>query len=478
MANPKSIVAYPTNPVLIVDDEEAIVSGYRMALTRGGITRLLCHTDSREALAVIRTTPLDLVLLDLNMPHVTGEELLAAVTEQQPGVPILIVTGKDTIESAVDCMRSGAHDYLVKPVPADRVVTAVRNALQFQDVVRENERLRENFLSEELKNPEFFSEIVTGNPLMKSIFMYVEAIAPTSNPVLLTGETGVGKELIARAIHKASRRVGRFVAVNIAGLDDTMFSDALFGHKKGAFTGAESARPGLIAQASGGTLFLDEIGDLAITSQVKLLRLLQEQEYTPLGEDRPIRTDARMIVATNADLAKLQESAHFRPDLYYRLSTHKIRIPPLRKRHDDIKRLVDHFLVAASRTLGRRKPAQPRELEALLATYAFPGNIRELEAMVTDAVSRNSSNVLSLISFKEHIASLGKHDGPDAPEGTADTDADDAPGLFGAVLPSFASVKGLLIAEALRRTHGNRSRAAELLGTTRQALSWHLRNKG
>ena len=464
----------PALPVLVADDEEPIASGYRMALTRGGITRLICHTDSREALTTIQTQPLSLMLLDLNMPFVSGEKLLEAAAQHQPGVPAIVVTGKDTVESVVHCVRQGAYDYLVKPVTADRIVTTVRNALQVVELRRQNQQLREQLLAPHLKHPEFFADILTADTAMRSIFGYIEAVAPTSNPVLLTGETGVGKELVARAIHRASGRTGQFVAVNIAGLDDTMFSDTLFGHRRGAFTGAEGPRQGLIAQALHGTLFLDEIGDLPVVSQVKLLRLLQELEYTPLGQDRPTKTDARVIVATNADLARLQDAGRFRPDLYYRLSTHRIHIPPLRQRRGDLG-LLEHFMDAAARQLNRKKPTAPKELTALLATYNFPGNVRELESIVTDAVSRHTSHILSLKSFADYIGAMA---GPPPAPGAAATApvAENTTEPFGATLPPFKDVKRLLVEEAMRRADGNRTRAAQLLGASRQALSWYLQH--
>ena len=461
---------YPAHPVLVTDDEDALTSGYRTALMRAGITNLICHTDSREALKAIQTTPLSLLLLDLNMPFVSGEKLLEEATRLQPGVPLIVVTGKDAIDSVVHCMKQGAYDYLVKPVSAARIVTTVRNALQINELQQEVRQLGERFLDSELKHPEYFAELVTRDETMKSIFMYVETIAPTCSPVLLTGETGVGKELVARAIHRASGRRGAFVTVNIAGLDDALFSDTLFGHTRGAFTSADAVRPGLIAQAAGGTLFLDEIGDLPVVSQVKLLRLLQEQEYTPLGQDRPVKTDARVIVATNADLAKRQEAGTFRPDLYYRLSTHRIHLPPLQKRPHDLPLLLDHFLTTAARNLNKRKPTAPCELVQLLSTYRFPGNIRELEAMVTDAVSRHTSRMLSLQPFKAYVDARPEMLAPpagasQAPEGPASET------LFGTRLPPYKDIKRLLVEEALRRANGNQTRAAELLGTSRQVVS-------
>lgn len=463
--------AYPSHPVLVTDDEEALVSGYRAALMRAGITHLLSHTDSREALQIIRETPLSLILLDLNMPFVSGEKLLEEAAAHQPGVPVIVVTGKDSIESVVQCMKLGVYDYLVKPVSAARIVTTVRNALQINELQREVRQLGEKLLDAELKNPDYFSEIITCDETLHSIFMYVETIAPTTNPVLLTGETGVGKELVAKAIHRASRRPGPFIAVNIAGLDDALFSDTLFGHTRGSFTGADASRAGLISQAANGTLFLDEIGDLPVISQVKLLRLLQEQEYTPLGQDRPVKTDARIIVATNADLAKLQEAGRFRPDLYYRLSTHRIHIPPLRKRPGDLPLLLEHFLTNAALRLHKKKPTAPGELVSLLSAYTFPGNVRELEAMVTDAVSRHTSRMLSLQSFKEYlnIHPTTQTTTPHPKHHPLETHP-----LFGHTLPAYAEIKRLLVEEALRRTRGNQTRAAELLQTSRQVISRYL----
>ncbi|NIY18432.1 MAG: AAA domain-containing protein, partial [Nitrospinaceae bacterium] len=268
----------------------------------------------------------------------------------------------------------------------------------------ENSLLREHLLSSELLHPEAFADIVTADKTMHALFQYIEAVSTTPQPILITGETGAGKELIARSIHDVSKRRGKYVPVNIAGLDDNVFSDTLFGHVRGAFTGADKKRDGLIEQAAGGTLFLDEIGDLNASSQVKLLRLLQEREYFPLGSDTPRRTDARIIVATNRDLQKMQKEGEFREDLYFRLRSHLIRLPPLRERLDDLPLLVDHFLTRAAEGLGRKKPTVTAELFQLLSTYPFPGNVRELEAMIFNAVSTHTSGTLDLASFKQIIA--------------------------------------------------------------------------
>ena len=304
---------------------------------------------------------------------------------------------------------------------------------------------------------------------MRSIFQYVEAIAKTILPVLITGETGVGKELIALAIHRLSRRKGEFVPVNVAGVDDNLFSDTLFGHKKGAFTGADRDRKGMIEQASGGTLFLDEIGDLSIQSQVKLLRLLQEGKYYPVGSDVAKLTDARILVATNKDIESMQEAGEFRKDLFYRLQAHHIHVPPLRERKEDISLLVGHFLEKASNELGRKKPTPPQGLFTLLLTYHFPGNIRELEGMVFDALSRHKSGVLSMKSFSDKVAP--KHPSPQESAQEVLVQAERMGVSFAEQLPTLKETEEMLIAEALRRSNGNQTIAAQMLGLTRRALN-------
>jgi len=249
----------------------------------------------------------------------------------------------------------------------------------------------------------------------------------------------------------------------------------LFGHRKGAFSGAETARSGLIVSADGGTLFLDEIGDLSTMSQIKLLRLIQEHSYTPLGEDVPIATDIRIIAATNADLDVRQKDGRFRPDLFYRLSAHNIHVPPLRKRLDDLPLLVNCFLQRAADVLKKKKPSAPKELIPLLAEYSFPGNVRELELMINDAVARHKSKILSLSYFKEYIDSKGSH-ARTKPERNMVISGSFGHGkYFAETLPPFADVKRLLVDEAMHRSGGNCSRAAEILKTNRQALMWHLK---
>jgi DNA-binding NtrC family response regulator len=305
---------------------------------------------------------------------------------------------------------------------------------------------------------------------MQSIFKYIESVAGSSQPILITGESGTGKELIARAAHTLSGRSGPLVAMNAAGLDDSVFADTLFGHSRGAFTGAEAARGGMVERAAGGTLFLDEIADLSPSSQVKLLRLLQEGEYYPLGSDIPKTSRARIVVATHQDLAGREAAGHFRRDLYYRLRGHHVHLPPLRRRKEDIPLLLDHFLEDAATSLGKKKPTPPRQLPVLLATYDFPGNIRELRAMVYDAVSTHAGRILSMQSFLNAMGRTEETDEGAAMEELGNPFADLAR------LPNMTEALDLLIAEAMRRADGNQTLASRLLGISQPALSKRLKH--
>jgi DNA-binding NtrC family response regulator len=349
----------------------------------------------------------------------------------------------------------------------------VTRALEQEQLRKELSHLKDRVLSRKLAHPQAFAEIVTGNSKMWAIFQYIEAFAATSYPAVITGETGVGKELIARAIHKVSGRKGDFIAVNVAGLDDNMFTDTLFGHRAGAFTGADKVRAGIIEKAAAGTLFLDEIGDLGPASQVKLLRLLQEKEYYPLGSDEPKRSDARIIVATNQDLDAAQEEGRFRKDLYYRLRSHHVCVPPIRERKDDLPLLLDHFLERTALELGKKKPTHPAELITLLANYHYPGNVRELEVMVRDAVASHTSGVLSMNVFRKTIGNQLNE--VHLRNGEFREKAQD---LLTELrrLPTMHQMGDLLIMEALRRSDGNQSIAAQLIGISRQTLNRRLKS--
>lgn len=462
---------YPAFSILLADDEPDWLYSMGISLERAGLTNILTCGDSRQVLQMLSDNTVGVVLLDLTMPHLSGEELLCRIAEEHPEVTVIIVSGMNQLETAVACMRAGAFDYYVKTSEEGRIVKGVKRAVREMELQQENGEMRRRFLYDRLEHPEAFSAIVTGDKGMRSIFQYVEAVAVSSQPILVTGDSGVGKELVVAALHRLSRRKGDLVAVNVAGLDDTMVADTLFGHLKGAFTGAGEVRNGMVEQARAGTLFLDEIGDLSLISQVKLLRLLQEGEYYQIGSDRPRRTTARIVVATHQDLAARQAAGQFRKDLYYRLRAHHIHIPPLRLRKNDIPLLLDHFLVQACREFGKKKPTLPKELPVLLSTYDFPGNVRELKAMVFDAVSLHQGGVLSMEAF---IRAIGERPG----DLTAELAADPAGNPFFSQerLPGFTEAIDLLVAEAVRRAEGNQSIAARLLGVSQPTLSKRLKH--
>lgn len=458
---------YLSEPVLLVDDEAAWLRSFSMTLRSAGISNVHTCNDSREALAMASALPAALVILDLTMPHLSGVEVMRQLAEARPELPVVMLTGINDLETAVACMKEGAFDFFVKTTETERLVGGVKRALELQQLRRENLRLRDGMMDDALAHPEAFAAIVSVSQKIWGVFKYLEAVSASPLAVLVTGETGVGKELFAAAVHHVSGRAGRFVPVNAAGLDEQVFSDTLFGHVKGAFTGAAVARPGLIEQAAGGTLFLDEIGDLDGAAQVKLLRLLQEGEYYPLGSDVARKSDARIVAATNCDLKRLSESGRFRKDLYYRLHTHRVVVPPLRERREDIGPLLEHFLDEASMLLDKKRPTAPRELVSLLKTYHFPGNVRELRSMVVDAVTHHAGGILSMARFREHIREVAPVMDV-APEPAAAV-------TFGEVLPTLKENTELLVEEALRRADGNQAIAAEMLGISRQALNKRLK---
>lgn len=464
---------FPLNPILLVDDEPDILRGYKMTLGAAGINNLLLCRDSRDVMPILLENKIEVILLDLIMPNISGDELLSMIADDFPDIPVIIITGNNKVDMAVQCMKTGIFDYMLKPIEKNRLISGVKRALEIRGLQDENRLLKEHILSGELKNPDVFSDIKTQNRAMLGLFQYAESIAKSPQPVLITGETGVGKELMARAIHKLSRRKGALITTNAAGIDDNAFSDTLFGHINGAFTGADKARKGMVENASGGTLLLDEIGDLSSDSQVKLLRLLQEREYFPLGADLPKIADVKIIVATNRDLSALQESGRFRKDLYYRICSHHLDIPPLRERLDDLPLLVDYFIEKAAREFDKKPPSWPLELIALLSNYHFPGNIRELKSIIYDAVAGHKSKIMSLGRFEAYIKKNSSVDGI-VPEQFFTRQ--DSGFLSFKSIPTLEQVTCLLFAEAMKRSGNNKTMAARLLGISRQRLGRYLKN--
>ena len=449
--------------ILVVDDERQALLACRLALLAGGLGPVTDCEDPREALRLIQEKEFTLALLDLSMPGMSGEELLEAFRQKHPEMPIVILTAFNDAETAMRCIRAGAHDYLIKPIDKDRLLTTVRRALETRALRNENVRLKDHLLGREGVDDPAFRSMATRDEGMKGLFHYAKAISESAEPVLITGETGTGKDLMARAIHALSGRKGEFVALNVAGLEEQLFNDVLFGHAKGAFTSAMQARDGLLQKAKGGTIFLDEIGDVELPLQSKLLRVIESGEYYAAGSDKLLRSDARVVVATNRDVQELCRSGKMRRDLFYRLDVHHLHLPPLRERGNDVLLLAQLFADAAAESLKRPPVRLGNDAEEVLMAYAWPGNVRELKAVMTDAVSRAPSGELSADMMNHKLASGEKIQrlAPVVPDR----------------LPTLREATESLIQSALRQAGGNQRVAANILGISQPALSKRLKGR-
>ena len=456
----------PVPVALFVDDEEDFLKQIRFVLLSNTLCEVATMTDSSNLFSELETGHYSILFLDWVMPGLSGGDLLSVVAQRFPNLPVIVMTGINDVETAVSCMKQGAMDYVTKPVDSSRLLASIASALRITELSAQNRQLQNYLLGDPVVCPGTFSDILAQSEKMQAIFKVIETIAPSRYPVVITGETGVGKELVARAVHKASGLRGNFVALNVAGLDALMFEDTLFGHNKGAFTGANERRDGLIQKAQGGTIFLDEIGDLSLESQIKLLRLLQEHEYYRLGSDLVLKTDARIITATNKDLDMMQQQGTFREDLFHRLSCLNLHIPPLRERRDDILPLVNHYLNLAAREAGKATPKISSELRFPLREYDYPGNVRELINRVSNAVVANQSGILTQDDFPDMII-----------REQTNNDSARRPGCdqysLHMIFPSFPTmeqVEALMLDEALKAAGGKKSAAADLLGLCRQTV--------
>ena len=434
--------------VLVVDDERSNVESLERIFAREGM-RVLAATDAKQALEVLRSHRVHVLLTDLMMPGTTGLELLRAVKQVSPEVEVVLMTAYGTVEAAVSAMREGAYDFVEKPLKRMTIVKSVRKAAERGRLVAENRSLK-NEIQLLTKR-----EIIGSSMAWRRIIEVASQAAPSNATVLVLGESGTGKELIARFIHeKSARRAGPFVAVNCAAIPETILESELFGHERGAFTGAIAKKDGRFAKATGGTLFLDEIGELSPQVQVKLLRVLQEGEYEPVGGDT-VRADVRIVAATNRDLTAEVAAGRFREDLYYRLNVIAITAPPLRARREDVPLLVDHFVGLYCAKNGRPRLTVARPALDRLIDYAWPGNVRELENVIERAVVLSRSDTLTE---------------QDLPEAIAKASPEVASALAFPVGTPLEEIELRVIRETLRHTKGDKSLAAQLLGISTRTI--------
>jgi DNA-binding NtrC family response regulator len=444
--------------ILIIEDEAKMRRLLELNLGDDGF-KTLSTGDAETGLKLLAAEPVDLVLTDLKLPGMSGLELLQAAKQHNPALPVVVMTAFGSVETAVEAMKAGASDYVLKPFSLAEIRMVVHKELDVSRLREENRSLREA-LGHKYSHP----NIIAGSRKMQEVLATVERVAPTNSTVLLGGESGVGKDLIARAIHEKSRRaVGPFIKINSTAIPENLLESELFGYEKGAFTGAAASKPGKFELADKGTLFLDEIGDVPPATQVKLLRVLQEREFERLGGTRTIKVDVRLVAATNRDLRAALEEGTFREDLYYRLNVVPIDIPPLREHKEDIPELVNLFLRRFASDSGREVATISQEALDLLLTHSWMGNVRELQNAIERACALAKTSKLEVgdIHLDSPRRSTSSSTDRFLPDGmTLDQYEDD------------------LIREALKRAAGNKSQAARLLGLSRNALRYRLSKIG
>jgi DNA-binding NtrC family response regulator len=445
--------------LLIVEDEAKLRRLLELQLAEEGF-HARTAADAETGLQLLNKEPFDLVVTDFKLPGMTGLEFLHAVKRIDAAMPVVIMTAYGTVESAVDAMKAGASDYVLKPFSLAELVLVIRKELASHQLREENRDLREA-----LGRRYEYKNIVAQSDKMQAVLAMVERVAPTNATVLLGGESGVGKDLIGRAIHEHSQRAsGPFLKLNSTAIPENLLESELFGYEKGAFSGATSSKPGKFELADKGTLFLDEIGDVPPATQVKLLRVLQEREFERLGGTRTIKVDVRLVAATNRDLRAALEEGTFREDLYYRLNVVAIDIPPLREHKEDIPGLISFFLDKFARESGKPVHGITPQAMKLLMDFHWPGNVRELENILQRGVTLSAGSTLDVGDIHLDIA---------APRTRADAPAP--------VLPEGVTLEQWedeIIREALRRANGNKSQAARALGLSRNALRYRLAKIG
>lgn len=469
--------------ILVVDDDPAQRRLLESVIGALGF-RTLAASDGRQALDLLRSpkgADIDLVLLDLVMPGVNGMGVLSEIRPEMPSLPIIVLTANGSVQTVVQAMQAGSNDFIVKPASPERLQVSIQNALKMNVLTGEISKL-----SRKTDNRLLFSDLIAKSLVMRQSIMLAERAAQSNIPILIEGESGVGKEVMARAIQGASDRSGRaFVAVNCGAIPENLVESILFGHEKGAFTGATAKKIGKFQEADGGTLFLDEVGELPPQVQVKLLRAIQEGEVDPVGGMKPVKVDIRLISATNRNLQQLVAEGSFREDLYYRLNVFPLNLPPLRDRREDIPELISYFIRKFSAEEG--KPVRGIEASALemLAEYRWPGNVRQLENCVYRAVVLSDRELLTLHDFPQ-IVGLPGFGGAEMPMDTIDGEGLHGVGAPGAFSPfdseghlrTLADVEGDMIKLAIRKYANHMSEIARRLGIGRSTLYRKVRDLG
>lgn len=445
--------------ILIVDDEKEYLVLLKSILEDEGYTNVVTLNNPFQVLRVLQENRIDLILLDVYMPGLNGLDVLENIAQQNPQIPIIMVTAVDELEIALKAVKLGAYEFIVKPVDTDRLLLTISRALEKRILNLELDSLRKP-PSKKIIRKKCFDDIITNSPQMQKVFDLVEIYAPTNETVLITGETGTGKDLIAKKIHELSPKKDKpYVVVNLASISPSLFESELFGHEKGSFTGATGEKIGYFEAANGGTIFLDEIGELPKELQGKLLRAIQYSEIYRIGSPKPIKLDIRIITATNKDLLDAVNKKEFRADLYYRLNRGFIHLPPLRARGDDIILLAHHFLKFGQMIYGKNIPGFSKEIIGILKKYEFPGNVRELENIILHTVAQSNNN--------EPICEIELPGKLLCNKSAADTNNN-----------GFATIEAIIenhVIQILNYTNGNVQKAAVILGISERTLQRKLK---
>ena len=437
--------------ILIIDDEKNIREGLSASLEMEGYNTVLAE-NGKEGLELFAKGDIDLVITDLRMPQVTGEEVLEKIISGSPGIPVIVLTGHGSIDTAVDAMRKGAYDFLTKPLNLDRLTLIVKRALQGRELTLQHRLLQEEL--QELQGKKVFESIIGKSSQMQKVFDMIKRVADSKASVLITGESGVGKELIANAIHNLSSRKDKpMIRVHCAALTETLLESELFGHEKGAFSGAVARKRGRFELANGGTIFLDEIGEINQNVQIKLLRVLQDKKFERVGGEETIDVDVRVVAATNKNLLEEIKKGNFREDLYYRLNVVHIEVPPLRERKEDIPLLVAEFIKTYAKENSKQIEGLDNKTRSILYNYDWPGNIRQLKNCIESAVVMCQGKIITVDDLPPGIVSSNEIETIKIPLG----------------IPMEEAEK-IIITENLAYFKGNKSKTADVLQIGRKTL--------